>query len=373
MKQTHIILGVSASISAYKAADLTNELTKRGYAVDVLMTKNATKFITPLTLQSLSKRPVHIDVMAENQPDQINHIDLAKQASLFLVAPATANTIGKLANGIADDMLDGVELQADTDYHLDGTKGLSYARYRKYDETTGMGDPDGDIGRQKRQREVIEKIVKKVLSLDSVTNYQKILKAVEKNTKTDLVWADMLDIANHYRNALSKIKQLQLQGEGDMYNGIYYQFLGMDSLLDVQNTLKEQLGIQPSETLPQQDQYTDGYADYRFYNDSDSETNPSVTEGETLQANGGDTSGYTETDDYEEGTASQDAGYTEDAGYEVDAGYTEEAGYTGDAGYAEDPGYTDDNGSDNAVETDPATGYYDDTNAGYEEDYTETY
>ena len=183
----------------------------------------------------------------------------------------------------------------------------------------------------------------------------------------------MLDIANHYRNALSKIKQLQLQGEGDMYNGIYYQFLGMDSLLDVQNTLKEQLGIQPSQTLPQQDQYTDGYADYRFYNDFDSETDPSVTEGETLQANGGDTSGYTETDDYEEGTASQDAGYTEDAGYEDDAGYTEEAGYTGDAGYAEDPGYTDDNGSDNAVETDPAAGYYDDTNAGYEEDYTETY
>ena len=110
MKQTHIILGVSASISAYKAADLTNELTKRGYTVDVLMTKNATKFITPLTLQSLSKRPVHIDVMAENQPDQINHIDLAKQASLFLVAPATANTIGKLANGIADDMVSTVAL-----------------------------------------------------------------------------------------------------------------------------------------------------------------------------------------------------------------------------------------------------------------------
>lgn len=110
MKQTHIILGVSASISAYKAADLTNELTKRGYAVDVLMTKNATKFITPLTLQSLSKRPVHIDVMAENQPDQINHIDLAKQASLFLVAPATANTIGKLANGIADDMVSTVAM-----------------------------------------------------------------------------------------------------------------------------------------------------------------------------------------------------------------------------------------------------------------------
>lgn len=110
MKQKHILLGVSASISAYKAADLTNELTKRGYAVDVLMTRNATKFITPLTLQSLSKRAVHTDVMAENQPDQINHIDLAKQADLFVVAPATANTIGKLANGIADDMVSTVAM-----------------------------------------------------------------------------------------------------------------------------------------------------------------------------------------------------------------------------------------------------------------------
>ncbi|MGX7163288.1 phosphopantothenoylcysteine decarboxylase [Enterococcus massiliensis] len=110
MRQKHILLGISGSISAYKAADITNELTKRGYAVDVLMTQSSTKFITPLTLQSLSKRMVHTDVMQERIPDSINHIDLAKGADLFLVAPATANIIGKLTNGIADDMLSTVAM-----------------------------------------------------------------------------------------------------------------------------------------------------------------------------------------------------------------------------------------------------------------------
>ena len=69
MTKKRILLGVSGSISAYKAADLTNELTKLGYEVDVLMTKSSQSFITPLTLQSLSKRRVHTDVMAEEVPD----------------------------------------------------------------------------------------------------------------------------------------------------------------------------------------------------------------------------------------------------------------------------------------------------------------
>lgn len=226
--------------------------------------------------------------------------------------------------------LDGVELQADTDYHLDGTMGLSYARYRKYDPDTGMGDPEGDIGRQKRQREVIEKIVQKVLSLDSVTNYQKILNAVEKNTKTDLTWDDMLDIANHYHPALRSIDPLQLQGEGELYNGIYYQFLSAASLLETQNTLKEQLGIATSETLPQQDQYTEGYADYRFYNDSDGTMDAGVHDyNETIQANGtgedqtndGYQGAYDET--YEEKYDGTDNQY--DSNQEYDSGYQEPA------------------------------------------------
>lgn len=106
----NILLGVSGSISAYKAADITSQLTKLGYTIDVIMTRNSTKFITPLTLQSLSKNPVHTDVMEEIAPDKINHIELAKKADLFLVAPASANILAKLANGIADDMLSTVAL-----------------------------------------------------------------------------------------------------------------------------------------------------------------------------------------------------------------------------------------------------------------------
>lgn len=106
----NILLGVSGSISAYKAADLTNQLTKAGYNVQVIMTKNSTAFITPLTLQTLSKNPVSLDVMEEKIADQIQHITLAKKADLFLVAPASANTISKLAHGLADDMLSTVAL-----------------------------------------------------------------------------------------------------------------------------------------------------------------------------------------------------------------------------------------------------------------------
>ncbi|WP_317983983.1 phosphopantothenoylcysteine decarboxylase [Enterococcus faecium] len=105
-----ILLGVTGSISAYKSADLTSQFVKLGAQVDVIMSKSSTHFITPLTLQSLSKRAVYTDVMQESNPQVINHIELAKQADLFLIAPATANIIGKLANGIADDLLSTVAM-----------------------------------------------------------------------------------------------------------------------------------------------------------------------------------------------------------------------------------------------------------------------
>ena len=81
-----IILAVSGSISAYKAADLTSRLKKKGYDVHVIMTEAAQDFITPLTLQVLSKNPVHTDVMEEKLAERINHIDLGKEADLFVVA-----------------------------------------------------------------------------------------------------------------------------------------------------------------------------------------------------------------------------------------------------------------------------------------------
>ena len=106
----NILLAVTGSISAYKAADLTSQLTKLGHQVKVLMTPAATAFITPLTLQVLSKQAVLVDVMTEEDPKQIQHIDLGKEADLFLVAPASANTIAKLAHGFADNIVTSTAL-----------------------------------------------------------------------------------------------------------------------------------------------------------------------------------------------------------------------------------------------------------------------
>ena len=106
----NILLAVTGSISAYKAADLTSQLTKLGHQVKILMTPAATAFITPLTLQVLSKQAVLAEVMTEDDPKQIQHIDLGKEADLFLVAPASANTIAKLAIGLADNMVTSTAL-----------------------------------------------------------------------------------------------------------------------------------------------------------------------------------------------------------------------------------------------------------------------
>lgn len=106
----HITLAVTGSIAAYKAADLVSQLTKDDLNVTVLMSQAATNFITPLTLQVLSKNVVHADVMDEPTPNKVNHIEIAKQTDLFLVAPASANTIAKLANGFADNMITSTAL-----------------------------------------------------------------------------------------------------------------------------------------------------------------------------------------------------------------------------------------------------------------------
>lgn len=101
----NILLGVTGSIAAYKAADIANHLVKRGYRVDVILTDGGAKFITPLTFSTLTKNKVSTDLFDETVPSDVQHISLAKRANLCLIAPATANFIGKVANGIADDML----------------------------------------------------------------------------------------------------------------------------------------------------------------------------------------------------------------------------------------------------------------------------
>ncbi|HEY8900768.1 MAG TPA: flavoprotein [Chthoniobacterales bacterium] len=105
-----IVLGVGGSIAAYKAADLTSRLAKRGHDVQVVMTKSATEFVTPLTFKTLSRNPVTTSVFDEKESWHPGHIDLADRAALLLIAPATANLLAKLANGIADDALTSIAL-----------------------------------------------------------------------------------------------------------------------------------------------------------------------------------------------------------------------------------------------------------------------
>jgi len=100
-----IVLGVTGGIAAYKAAELLRLLVKSGAEVHVVMTRSAQEFITPLTFQTLSGNPVHTELFNLIQEQEIGHISLADRADLILVAPATANIIGKVANGIADDLL----------------------------------------------------------------------------------------------------------------------------------------------------------------------------------------------------------------------------------------------------------------------------
>jgi phosphopantothenoylcysteine decarboxylase len=105
-----IVLGVCGSIAAYKAADLTSKLVKGRHAVFVVMTENATQFVGAMTFQTLSKNPVTSGVFDERESWRPTHIDLADRADLFLVAPATANVIAKLALGICDDALTSIAL-----------------------------------------------------------------------------------------------------------------------------------------------------------------------------------------------------------------------------------------------------------------------
>jgi len=105
-----VVLGVSGGIAAYKAAELTRALKQAGARVRVLMTRGATEFITPLTLQTLSAEPVATKLFDLTQESEIGHIQLADSADVLLVAPATANVIAKLAAGIADDLLTTVAL-----------------------------------------------------------------------------------------------------------------------------------------------------------------------------------------------------------------------------------------------------------------------
>lgn len=101
----NILVGVTGGIAAYKSAGIVSLLKKKGYNVKVVMTENATKIIGPLTLETLSRNRIYVDMWDSNPHYEVEHISLADWADMVLIAPATYNIIGKVANGIADDML----------------------------------------------------------------------------------------------------------------------------------------------------------------------------------------------------------------------------------------------------------------------------
>lgn len=100
-----IVIGVSGGIACYKAVEIVNQLKKDKYNVKVIMTKSAQEFVTPLTFKTMSHNPVVTNIFDPVGEGDTKHIDLAKAADLFVIVPATANIIGKIASGIADDML----------------------------------------------------------------------------------------------------------------------------------------------------------------------------------------------------------------------------------------------------------------------------
>lgn len=128
-------------------------------------------------------------------------------------------------------------------HKINGEQALVYARMR-YD------DPEGDYGRQKRQREVIQKVMKKILALDSVSSYKKILSAVSGNMQTNIeISSSTIPSLLGYTDALSNVETYQLQGEGEMINGNSYEIVSADHLLEIQNNIKKQLGQKESDTL----------------------------------------------------------------------------------------------------------------------------
>ena len=205
------------------------------------------------TLVSLA-RDTYVDIPGQGKQDKLNHAYAFGGATLamdtvenYLNIPinhyVSINMAGlkELVNAVG-----GIEVNNNLTFSqdgydftigkisLDGEQALSYSRMR-------YEDPNGDYGRQERQRKVIEGIVQKVLSLNSVSNYQEILTAVSDNMKTDLSFDDMKKIALDYRSAFGKVKQDQLQGTGFMQDGVSYQRVDEQELTRVQQELKNQL------------------------------------------------------------------------------------------------------------------------------------
>ncbi|NKD32794.1 LCP family protein [Enterococcus casseliflavus] len=223
---------------------------------DTMMVATISPHDNQTTVVSIG-RDSYVDIVGHGTTDKINH-------AYAFGGPAMAmNTVEKFLDipidhyvsinmaGLKElvDAVGGIEVDNEITFSqngfdfaigrtsLNGEQALAYSRMR-------YEDPNGDYGRQERQRKIVEGIVKKVLSLDGITQYQMILNAVEKNMKTDMSFDDMRSLAFNYRSAFQTIKQDQLQGEGFMQDGISYQRVSDEELARVQKELKAQLNLE---------------------------------------------------------------------------------------------------------------------------------
>lgn len=203
-------------------------------------------------------RDTYTEIVGHGTTDKINH------AYAFGGTSMSVNSVQNLLNipidyfvevnmqGLKDvvDAVGGIDVESPLTFtyegysftegevtHLDGETALAYSRMR-YD------DPNGDYGRQERQRQVIEAALRKVASFSSIMNYRTILGSLENNMQTNLSFDDMVDIFNDYRGAVGNIDQIQLQGTGTMMSGVFYILLNDDELTSVSGVLREQLELE---------------------------------------------------------------------------------------------------------------------------------
>ncbi|NPV29780.1 MAG: bifunctional phosphopantothenoylcysteine decarboxylase/phosphopantothenate--cysteine ligase CoaBC [Firmicutes bacterium] len=214
MKSKTIVLGVTGSIAAYKAAELASTLVKRGYSVHVIMTRAATKFITPLTFQTLSQNPVYHEMFEPPRDWEISHISLAQRADLVLVAPATANFICKLAAGLADDLLSATILATRAPVLIAPAmnEGMYenpvFQHHMKFLQSFGYSFVEPDTGR----------LACGVRGKGRLAEIQKIVEAVERilNPKRDLSGKRILVTAGPTREPLDPVRFLSNYSSGKM-------------------------------------------------------------------------------------------------------------------------------------------------------------
>ena len=184
-------------------------------------------------------------------------------------------------------------------HKINGDQALVYARMRHQ-------DPKGDYGRQQRQREVIQKVLKKILALDSVSSYKKILSAVSKNMQTNVeISSRTIPSLLGYADSLKNIETYQLEGEGQTINEISYEIVSSDHLLEVQNRIKKQLGLEESTELKTTAVLSENlYGTSSYYSSDYSSYDSGYSTGYDTGYSDYSNSGYS---DYSTDTYSQDA------------------------------------------------------------------